>query len=228
MPAGSPTPSQRTPAAPAGVPSAPGAALAYLRDAEQAAAAALLDGFRALPPPWPSSWPASRRPRRPTFPSSTRWPPDERPVQPGPGHIGALQAALAAEHAAVYGYGVVGAYLTGSSRATATADWLAHQVTRDTLEGMLRSRGAQPVAAAVGYQLPIAVRTPAEAAQLAVILEDRVATACIGLVALAAIAIRQFGAGQLQASRCARQPGGAAQWPSPGLPASSLARARQV
>jgi Ferritin-like domain len=42
VPAGSPTPSPRAPAPPAGVPSAPGAALAYLRDAEQAAAAALL------------------------------------------------------------------------------------------------------------------------------------------------------------------------------------------
>jgi hypothetical protein len=42
VPAGSPTPSQRAPAAPAGVPSAPGAALAYLRDAERAAASALL------------------------------------------------------------------------------------------------------------------------------------------------------------------------------------------
>jgi hypothetical protein len=42
VPAGSPTPSQRPPAAPAGVPSAQGAALAYLRDAERAAASALL------------------------------------------------------------------------------------------------------------------------------------------------------------------------------------------
>jgi len=41
VPAGSPTPSQRA-AVPAGVPSAQGAALAYLRDAERTAAAALL------------------------------------------------------------------------------------------------------------------------------------------------------------------------------------------
>ena len=144
-----------------------------------------------------------------------------------PATIGALQAALAAEHAAVYGYGVVGAYLTGSNRATATADWVAHQENRDTLEGMLRSRGAQPVAAAVGYQLPVAVRTAAEAAQLAVILEDRVATAYIGLVALTA-AIRQFGAGQLQASalRAAAWRGSTVAFP--GLPASSLARPRRV
>jgi len=65
---------------------------------------------------------------------------------------------------------------------------------------MLRSRGAQPVAAAVGYQPPVTVRAPAEAAALAVILEDRIATAYLGLVALAAPAIRRFGALQLQAA----------------------------
>jgi hypothetical protein len=147
---------------------------------------------------------------------------------PALGTTGALQAALAAEHAAVYGYGVVGAYLTGSSRATATADWLAHQVTRDTLETMLRSRGAQPVAAADGYRLPVAVRTPAGAAQLAVILEDRVAAAYLGLVALATTAIRRFGAEQLRASalRAAAWRGSTVAFP--GLPASSLAGPRRV
>ena len=49
VPAGSPEPSQRAPAAPAGVPSAQVAALAYLRDAEQAAAAALLDRLPHAP-----------------------------------------------------------------------------------------------------------------------------------------------------------------------------------
>jgi len=150
--------------------------------------------------------------------------------RPGPGSatIGALQAALAAEHAAVYGYGVAGAYLSGSSRTTATADWVAHQVTRDTLEAMLRSRGAQPVPAAVGYQLPAPVRTPAEAAQLAVILEDRVAAAYLGLVALTGAAIRRFGAEQLQAAalRAAAWRGSTVAFP--GLPASLLAGPRHV
>jgi hypothetical protein len=49
VPAGSPAPSRRAPAAPAGVPSAQGAALAYLRDAEQTAAAALLDRLPHAP-----------------------------------------------------------------------------------------------------------------------------------------------------------------------------------
>ena len=36
--------------------------------------------------------------------------------------VAALQAALAAEHAAVYGYGVVGALLAGGAQAQARAD----------------------------------------------------------------------------------------------------------
>ena len=69
--------------------------------------------------------------------------------------IAALQAALAAEHAAVYGYGVVGAMLSGAAGSLAHADWLAHQEARDTLEAMLVKLGATPVAAEPG--LPAAV-----------------------------------------------------------------------
>jgi hypothetical protein len=114
--------------------------------------------------------------------------------------IRALQSALAAEHAAVYGYGVVGAYLSGTSRATATADWVAHQNARDELEATLRSGGAQPGPAAVAYQLPVPVRTPAQAVSLAVILEERIATAYLGLVALSTPRLRELGALQVRAS----------------------------
>lgn len=114
--------------------------------------------------------------------------------------IRAMQTALAAEHAAVYGYGVVGAYLAGTNRATATADWVAHQNARDQLEATLRSGGAQPGPAAVAYQLPVPVRTPAEAMSLAVMLEERIATAYLGLVALSTPALRELGALQLRSS----------------------------
>jgi Domain of unknown function (DUF4439) len=139
----------------------------------------------------------------------------------------ALQAALAAEHAAVYGYGVVGANLSGTRQATAMTDWVAHQVARDTLEAMLRSRGAQPVAAAVAYQLPVTVRTSAQAASLAVILEDRVATAYLGLVVLTSASVRQFGALQVRAAalRAAAWRGSTVAFP--GLPASALAVPRR-
>jgi len=117
-----------------------------------------------------------------------------------PGATGALQAALAAEHAAVYGYGVVGAYLTGGSRAAATADWVAHQNARDELEAVLRSRGSRPGPAAIAYQLPIPVRTSGQAVSLAVILEERIATAYLRVVALSTPALRELGALQVRES----------------------------
>ena len=136
----------------------------------------------------------SGRARRATQPAFA--PPATSP----PPAIRALQSALAAEHAAVYGYGVVGAYLAGTSRATATDDWVAHQDARDELEAMLRSRGSQPGPAAVAYRLPIPVRTSGEAISLAVILEDRIATAYLGLVAMSSPALRELGALQVRAS----------------------------
>jgi hypothetical protein len=147
---------------------------------------------------------------------------------PAPGTVTALQAALAAEHAAVYGYGVVGAYLSGSEQATATTDWVAHQVARDRLEAMLRSAGgSQPTAAAVAYQLPMPVRNAREAAALAVVLEDRVATAYLGLVALSSTAIREYGAQQVQASalRAATWRGSTVAFP--GLTSAALAAPRR-
>ena len=133
--------------------------------------------------------------------------------------IRALQSALAAEHAAVYGYGIVGAYLAGSMQATATADWVAHQQAGNALETMLRARGAQPAAAAVAYELPVAVQAPAQAVSLAVIIEDRIAAAYLGLVTVSASEIRTFAALHVQAAalRAASWSGSTVAFP--GLPA---------
>jgi Domain of unknown function (DUF4439) len=138
--------------------------------------------------------------------------------------LSALQDALAAEHAAIYGYGVVGAHLSGSRQDAATADWVAHQVARDDLEAMLRSRGAQPVPAAVAYQLPAPVHSAHAAVSLALALEDRVAPAYLGLVALAARDVRTFGALRLRAAalRAAFWRGGTVAFP--GLAAAQLGR----
>ena len=63
------------------------------------------------------------------------------------GVVPALQAALAAENAAIFGYGVAGAHLTGSSQAAAEQDWTGHNQARDTLAAMISARGATPAAA---------------------------------------------------------------------------------
>jgi hypothetical protein len=112
----------------------------------------------------------------------------------GPATIAALQAALTAENTAVYGYGVAGAHLTGARRAAAVRDWVAHENARDTLTAMLTARGGQPVAAAAAYALPFGVRSAPAAASLAAVLEDRVASVYLGLVALSEPSLRAFGA----------------------------------
>jgi hypothetical protein len=58
--------------------------------------------------------------------------------------VTALQVALAAENAAIYGYGVAGAYLSGSAQTEATSDWHAHLLARDTLQSMISGLGATP------------------------------------------------------------------------------------
>jgi hypothetical protein len=108
--------------------------------------------------------------------------------------VRALQAALAAEHAAVYGYGIAGAHLGRARRRAATRDWTAHQAARDTLAAMITALGAQPVPAATAYRLPFPVHTRAAAVMLAAYLEDRVAAAYLGLVALPDAGLRMFGA----------------------------------
>ncbi len=114
--------------------------------------------------------------------------------------VAALQGALAAEHAAVYGYGVAGAMLAGAALARARADWTAHQVARDTLEAMLTRLGATPVAPGPAYDLPFAVTGAASAKGLAAALEDGVTRAYLGVVAVNDPALRTFGATAMQVS----------------------------
>jgi hypothetical protein len=108
--------------------------------------------------------------------------------------VQALQAALAAEHAAVYGYGVAGAMLSGTEQTKALTDWKAHQEARDTLEAMIVKLGAPPVAAGAAYKLPFAVHDARSARLLAATLEDGVTQAYLGVVAVTNQTLRAFGA----------------------------------
>jgi hypothetical protein len=114
--------------------------------------------------------------------------------------ITALQGALAAEQAAVYGYGVVGAVLGGTEQADARADWTAHQVARDNLVTMLTKLGATPVAASPAYKLPFAVTDAQSAEKLAATIENGVTRAYLGLVAVNDPTIRAFAAQAMQTS----------------------------
>ena len=140
---------------------------------------------------------------------------------PGPAAVAALQAALAAENSAVYGYGVAGAHLAGARRAAAVRNWVAHQDARDALTAMLTARGAQPVAAAAAYALPFGVHSAAAAVTLATVLEDRLSAAYLGLVGLSDPVLRAFGARAVTAAalRAAAWRGSALAFPGLDVPA---------
>jgi len=80
----------------------------------------------------------------------------------------ALQSALAAEHAAVYAYGVIGGVLGATPEANAA--YAAHRGRRDQLMARI---GADAVAAEPAYELPFPVRNAAQARRLAVQVERR-------------------------------------------------------
>ncbi|MGW0707017.1 ferritin-like domain-containing protein [Streptomyces sp. NPDC002643] len=87
----------------------------------------------------------------------------------------AAQAALGAEHAAVYGYGVVGGWIGEARAGEAREAYEAHRARRDALVRTVRDLGGEPQAAAAGYALPFQVTDTDSAVRLAVELEERVA-----------------------------------------------------
>ncbi|MFF3750727.1 DUF4439 domain-containing protein [Streptomyces sp. NPDC002018] len=114
------------------------------------------------------------------------------------GALEAAQAALAAEHAAVYGYGVVGGRVEGGRRGEADAAYTAHRARRDALARTVRDLGGKPAVAEPAYALPFAVPDAAAAVRLAAELEDRIAGVYSDLVRAAEGPLRREAAGALR------------------------------
>lgn len=81
-----------------------------------------------------------------------------------------LAELLEAAHAAVYGYGVLGARLDEQTRRTALAAYDVHRARRDALAAQLRAREAEPQPSLPAYDVAVADATEARA--LAVALEE--------------------------------------------------------
>ena len=110
----------------------------------------------------------------------------------------ALRETLAAEHAAVWGYGVVGAALPPEGRAPAGAGEPAPRDARDRLAALLDERDADPVPAEAGYALPFPVLSAVDAAALAVVLEEGVSASWAALLdAAAQAAVRRLAVDEL-------------------------------
>lgn len=84
----------------------------------------------------------------------------------------ALCAALANEHAVVYGYGVVSARCTPEVNTLVSSALSQHRERRDRVISMLAGRSVAAPVAAAGYQLPMPVVSPADAEKLAARMES--------------------------------------------------------
>ncbi|GAA2273057.1 MULTISPECIES: ferritin-like domain-containing protein [Kitasatospora] len=131
----------------------------------------------------------------------------------------ALQNALAAEHAAVYGYGVVGAWLpAGEQRQDAYATYAVHEAERDGWQRLLGAGGATPTAAAPGYRLPFQVTDAATAGRLAAHVETQLTGVYADLVAATTGPLRDRAATALRDTALRATHWGADLSALPGLP----------
>ncbi len=91
--------------------------------------------------------------------------------------VDALQAALAAEHAAVHLYGALGAHTSASSSpglfAEVSAAYLDHRARRDLLVSLVRDHDGEPVAAEPAYALPEDLASPEAVTRAALEVERR-------------------------------------------------------
>lgn len=93
------------------------------------------------------------------------------------GEVEALQAALAAEHAVIWGYGVVGGKVAAALLPAVREADAVHRTRRDAVVALVRGYGGDPVPTEPAYALPFAVTGPRPALRLALHLEEGAAAA---------------------------------------------------
>ncbi|MFE9255993.1 ferritin-like domain-containing protein [Streptomyces sp. NPDC006879] len=142
-------------------------------------------------------------------------PDDDRDTPQRAAALTAAQSALAAEHAAVYGYGVIGARTSADRRAEARQDYAAHRDGRDALLEAVHELGGSPRPSLAAYALPFGVSAPADTVRLAVWIEERIAGSYGDLVRAGEGQLRTLAAEALReaALRAARWRGGGVAFP---------------
>ena len=95
----------------------------------------------------------------------------------------AFAAALRAEHAVIFGYGVVGAHLDAAAQSAARDAETAHRNRRDDLLLRLSKANASAPPAAAAYTLPFPIVDKDSAIKLAIALEEGTARAWRSAVA---------------------------------------------
>jgi len=99
------------------------------------------------------------------------------PGRPTDAANGALFDAIATEHATIYGYGLVSAHSTPDVNDLVSTAMAEHRERREETIAVLEARSVDPPLPAAGYQLPMEVDNPTDAANLAVRMEEDAAVA---------------------------------------------------
>lgn len=103
--------------------------------------------------------------------------PTPTPGRPPAPADAALFDAVVDLHGVIYGYGVVSAHSTPDANDLVSDAIWGHRELREEAIAKLTSRNVVPPLPAVGYQLPINVGSPADAAKLALRMEEDTAVA---------------------------------------------------
>jgi Domain of unknown function (DUF4439) len=107
-------------------------------------------------------------------------------VTPLPVVTAAWQGALAAEHAAIFGYGTLGPHLPSVRISQARAFERAHRTIRDAVLAAMTAQAVPPVAPRADYPPPFPLTTGPRSDSYAQRLEEACAAAWRYLVAVAA------------------------------------------
>jgi hypothetical protein len=103
--------------------------------------------------------------------------PTPDPDRPRDADKAALFDAVAAEHAAIYGYGVVSAHIMPEQNDLVSKALAEHRDRREAALAMLGRDSVKPPLPAAGYQLPFVVKNAVDAAKLAIRMEGDCAVA---------------------------------------------------
>ncbi len=135
--------------------------------------------------------------------------------------VQALQKALAAEHAAVHLYGLLGAQSSKSRQPTLFARleraYGEHRASRDGLTVLVTATGADPVAAKADYDVPGPTSTASQIEAVARTLERRITRSYGELVSNTAGSDRRWAITALDASALREMAFGVAPTSFPGL-----------
>jgi hypothetical protein len=94
--------------------------------------------------------------------------------------------AVAAEHAAIYGYGIVSAHSSADENPLVSDALAQHRERREAAIALLSADSVKAPVPAAGYQLPLPVNNPTDAANLAIRMEADCAVAWRAVIEQAA------------------------------------------